>query len=1169
MLKTLLVSLLTLLVTVAQMFAQDARGTLLGQVTDASGSGVPSAQVRIVNTATGVTASAATNESGRYFLPYLAGGTYTVSVEQSGFKKFIREGVQIRIGDSVELNIALEIGNVSESVQVTAETPLLGTTDSSLGQVVDERRVTELPLFAGNAMDLVHLAPGTVNGTDLRLRKAPFNNAPSQFSTDGSGNYQNEFTIDGVSNTYSDGESPRVAFSPPQTAIGEFKVQTSSFDASTGHTLGSVVNVSTKSGTNELHGEAHWWLRNSAFDAPTIFQNRTGSKLPVYQDNRYGFSAGAPVIIPKLYNGKNKTFWFYAFEANKFGDPQNFINTVPTERMRRGDLSELLALGTPDASGRNPYQIYDPLTTTALPNGTFQRQPFPGNIIPQNRLDPVAQRLLSAYPAPNVASSSLLQNHFYTGKALEDYWVQMGRVDHAFSDTHRLFVRMHRDYWEEDKSRSFGNEGVNGIILNRINRGLAIDDVYMFSPTFLMNIRYGITQQEFPERRVTRGTDLATLGFGPTVTQYVDPSTATFPRLNRFDQFTTLSAWESGDGTTSSIVHALNANFTKLTGSHNIRFGPDVRVYREFKNRFNLQASPDFDYNNGGAQYTRGPLNTNGNPTRGGDLAAFLLGIPAGTMSLTSSYAEQDKYLSLYVQDDWKISSKLTLNLGLRWEIESAPTERFDRSVKGFDAATANPIDAAARAAYARNPIPELSVANFRVIGGPTFVGGSNGRGYFNGENGNFMPRVGFAYSMFPKTVIRGGYGLFYNTIGVNLTSALQTGFSQSTPIQASLDNGVTYVATLGNPFPTGLIPAAGASGGLTTNLGQRLDFFQENRLQPYAQRWSMSLQQEVGMGFLMEAAYVGNRGTRLATQQVGVTGTGRNINPIPREYLSTLPSRDQNTINFLNATFPNPFLGLAPVFPQTITRAQLLRPYPQFGDIYFNDPSGYSWYHSLQARMEKRFSKGYTVQASYTWSKSMEAREFLNDTDPLPYEVISDLDRTHALRASGIWEIPVGRGRQWGGNMHRAIDFVVGGWQLNGVYQHQSGQPLGFGNRFFSGNLDDINAPDDQRSVDYWLNRNSGFNIVGTQQPQNNIRTMAPRYSGIRGPGQDRLDLGIIKNFRIAERYAMQFRAESFNALNHPNLGNPATDPTQASFGTITAQGPPRSWQFSLKFTF
>ncbi|MGH9674647.1 MAG: carboxypeptidase regulatory-like domain-containing protein, partial [Bryobacteraceae bacterium] len=283
--------------------AQDARGTLVGRIVDSTGAIVPNTGVRATNVSTGVVAAAKTNESGNYVLPYLIPGTYTVTAEVQGFKRFVRENVQIRVNDRVELNIEMEIGNVSESVEVKAETPLLATAEASLGQVVDRRRVTELPLFAGNAMDLVHLAPGTVNGTDMRLRKAPFNNAPSQFSTDGSGNYGNEFTIDGVSNTYSDGTSPRVAFSPPAASIAEFKVQTSAFDASVGHTAGALVNVSTRGGTNELHGEAWWWLRHSKLDAPTIFQNRSGQRLPVYQDNRYGFAAGGPIYLPAVYNG--------------------------------------------------------------------------------------------------------------------------------------------------------------------------------------------------------------------------------------------------------------------------------------------------------------------------------------------------------------------------------------------------------------------------------------------------------------------------------------------------------------------------------------------------------------------------------------------------------------------------------------------------------------------------------------------------------------------------------------------------------------------------------------------------------------------------------------------------------------------------------------------------
>ena len=254
--------------------AQDPRGTILGRVTDPTGAVIPGAEVRAVNVATGVAAATKTNQSGNFMLAYLLPGTYTLTVELTGFKKFVRDGVQVRVNDTVELNTELQVGNVSESVEVTAETPLLQTAEATLGQVVDERRIAELPLFAGNAMDLVHLAPGTVNGTDMRLRKAPFNNAPSQFSTDGSGVYGNAFTIDGVSNVYSDGTSPRVAFSPPTASLAEFKVQTASFDASIGRTLGSLVNVSTKGGANTLHGQAWWWLRHSAFDTPTIFQNR-------------------------------------------------------------------------------------------------------------------------------------------------------------------------------------------------------------------------------------------------------------------------------------------------------------------------------------------------------------------------------------------------------------------------------------------------------------------------------------------------------------------------------------------------------------------------------------------------------------------------------------------------------------------------------------------------------------------------------------------------------------------------------------------------------------------------------------------------------------------------------------------------------------------------------
>jgi hypothetical protein len=488
--------------------AQDARGTIVGRVTDVTSATIAGADVRATNIATGVASSAKANEAGNYALPYLVPGIYTVTSENVGFQKFIRENVQIRVGETVELNVQMKVGDVTETVDVRAETPLLSTAEASLGQVVDERRVLELPLFSGNAMEFALLAPGTTNGTDMRLRKAAFNNAPSQFSTDGSGLFNNEFTIDGVTNTFSDSLNVRVAFSPPQASIGEFKVQTSAFDASLGHTTGSVVNVSTKGGTNELHGSAWWWLRHSALDTPDIFQNRSGAQLAVYQDNRYGVSAGAPIIVPKVYNGKNKTFWFFTWEANKFGSPAPITSSVPRAAWRNGDLSDLLRLGA-------NYQIYDPGTIQPAAGGRFSRQPFAGNLIPAARIDPIARKILDLYPLPNQAGTTDGRNNFFTsGKAIEDYWTTIGRFDHAFSEKDRMFVRVHRDFWQEDKNRNFANN-VSGLILNRINRGVALDEVHIFNASLFLNFRYGLSQQEFPEHRVSQGFDLASLGFAP------------------------------------------------------------------------------------------------------------------------------------------------------------------------------------------------------------------------------------------------------------------------------------------------------------------------------------------------------------------------------------------------------------------------------------------------------------------------------------------------------------------------------------------------------------------------------------------------------------------------------------------------------------------------------
>jgi Carboxypeptidase regulatory-like domain/TonB dependent receptor len=1145
------------------VLAQESRGTILGRVADASGAVLPGVKVEINNTATNVSTTATTNDEGRFSMPFLLPGAYRVTAEKTGFKRYVQTGVEVRVSETVELNVAMQAGEVTEAIEVSATTPLLDTAGSSLGQVIDERRVQELPLFAGNPMELTLIATGVVNSTDMRLRKAGFNNAPSQFSSDGNGQFNNDFTIDGIPNNFPVGNGQsRVAFSPPVYSVKEFKIQTSSYDATVGRTIGALTNVNTASGGNGLHGELHWWERNSFLDAANFFNNKNNTKRTSFGDHRYGASAGGPVVLPKLYNGSDKTFWYFAWESNRWSDSGSLTATVPTAKQRQGDFSDLLKL--PNGT---TYQLYNPFTTRAAATaGRFQRDPFLNNIIPTNLLNPVALKLLNFYPQPNqTGTADGRNNYFQAYKILESYDVYMARVDHTFSEKHRMFARVHYDTWTERKGltgNTFFSTDVNGIQLNRNNAGLALDDVYSFSPTFVTNVRYGITYQSFPEKRNSQGTDLAALGFSSNlVNQLVDKEAAVVPRV-QLGGFATLSPWESGDGTNTGLIHSFANTNTWLLGKHNLRFGADVRFYRSFGNRFPTDVAPDFNFATSAA-FLRGPLDNAAAAPIGQDLGAFLLGIPAGSMSRSASFAAQDRFFGFFLQDDFKIAPKLTLNLGLRYELETPITERFDRLVSGFAFGQSNPLETAAQANYARNPIPELPAAQFRVLGGLQFVGqGGNGRSPFKGERNNFLPRFGLAWEPLEKLVVRGGYGIFFDTLGVNTTAPIQTGFSQSTPIQASLDNGVTYVATFANPFPNGLIAPPGSSAGLLTNIGQAISFFDPNLKQAYAQRWSLGIQYELPLGFVLDSAYVANRGTRLAVS--------RNYNATANSLLSTSPTRDQTRINFLSQQFPNPFRGLNSIFGNNISREQLLRPYPHFGAVNVEESIGYSWYHSMQSKIEKRFTKGLTFQIAYTWSKQMDATEFLNAGDAVPYETISGGDRTHRVTASGIVELPFGKGRKFASDLPRLADTFIGGWQIAYVMQRQSGPPIGFGNVIFTGDINSIVLPKDQRDVDRWFNTDAGFNKNAAQQLASNLRTFPLRFNGLRGDDQQRWDFSLSKKFIITERVNASFRAEAFNAFNHVNFSTPNVNPTDTNFGRITGtQSAARSWQFALKVTY
>jgi hypothetical protein len=913
-----------------------------------------------------------------------------------------------------------------------------------------------------------------------------------------------------------------------------------------------VINISSKGGSNELHGNLYYFAKNSAFDAMNFFDNKAGLSKVVYQDHRYGLAVGGPVVVPKVYNGRNKTFFFYSWEESRFLQPAttNQTSTVPTPAERGGDFSALLKLGT-------AYQIYNPFTTRpASTAGRYQRDPFPGNVIPKSLLTTIGQNLVNIYPLPNQpALADGRNNYYFTDLRSQRFNSHMARVDQAFSQNHRMFVRLNRFAYANSKDLM----GIPATreSFNQFNRGIALDDVLVLSPAWVLNVRYGLISARFPETRATQGTDLGKLGFSPALVGLVDSRLATVPRM-ALGGFSTLSNWADGDGASTALTHNWVADLSTLKRGHSIRFGADFRLFRGFGNRYAPSISPDFSFPN---NYTRGPLDNAAAASIGQELAALLVGIPGGNMARTASYAGQNTYFGLYFQDDYKVSRKLTVNLGLRYEMEYPLTDRYDRLVAGYDFASASPVEAPARAAYARSPIPELPAAQFSAKGGLTFVDASH-RSPYSRNHGHFLPRIGLAYQATPRTVVRAGYGIYFDSLGVDTYVPVQTGFSQQTPIQASLDNGQNYIATVANPLPNGLLPPLGAKGGLGTNLGQAIGYTNPNLRQAYSQRWSLGVQRFLPGQFLIDTSYVASRGTRLSVT--------RNINNTPAQYLSRSPLRDQATIDYLTQTFPNPFSGLNSVYGTSMSRANLLRPYPQFGDITVTEPTGYSWYHSLQVRGEKRFSKGYTLQVGYTFSKYMQATEFLNPSDPVPYRSLSDLDRPHLFTASGVWELPFGRGRQLGAAMAKPLAFVLGGWQLNGTVVRQAGAPLNFGNVIFIGDIHNIALPKGERTADRWFNTGAGFEKNSRNALANNIRAFPMRFAGVRGDGQATWNFSLSKDFTVWERLKAQFRAETYNVMNHPSFADPNMSVTNSNFGVVTqAASEPRSWQFVLKLKF
>ena len=1137
----------------ASMFAQAPYGRVRGRVMDSAGAVVPGAAVRVTSIATNVVTSTASDSAGNYDARNLIPGQYKLVVEMRGFKTHERGPIEVRVGDVVTVDVALEVGAVSDSVTITAEAPLLESATASVSQVVDSRRVQDLPMPGSSVIYLAQLAPGMIPTTSPTSDWAP--NGPevaSGQSSNGTSNRSNEFLVDGVPNSKSYGV---VQYEPMPEVVQEFRVQTAAYDASAGHYTGAQISIVTKSGTNQLHGALAYSYKGRELTTHPFFVNKriydlttgpvTSQKIngawPPNKMNRYRATASGPVYLPKLYNGRNRTFWTFGHDLYL----QNTIpgvtsKTVPTVAERSGDFSALLALGP-------QYQIYDPYSITVAPNGRTTRLPIPGNLIPANRIAPMAKTLMQYIPQPNTAGSADGTGN-YIGSPVDRINQRNinARVDHTVSDKHHLFVSFTRAR-EDTPWQSFS--GFQSDILaghyDEKDTFYTLSNVLTPRPDVVIDIRYGYMRNNIKDIRASNGFDIAPLGFPSSLTSKLDRSITALPQLSITGYDTIGSSTGSWNRTN---FHYLNGAVAHNRGNHSLRSGIEYRVNQ--RNNANYgNVTPSFTF---GTSWTVGPLDNSSAAPIGQGFAAYLYGLPTGgAIDRNAAPATQDRFTALYLQDDWKLSRKVTLGLGLRYELEMPTTERYNRFNRGFDFSTANPIQAAARAAYAQSPIPQVPVASFQTIGGLLFAG-LNGapRTYWNANTRNFLPRIGLTYQFSPKMVVRAGYGIFFETMGPDRYAPVQQGFNYRTSLTPTLDRGVTFRASLADPFPEGIVEPPGSSLGLKTFLGNSISYFAPDVRQGYVQRWSLNVQREFASRLLVEVGYVGNRATRLAMSQ--------NFDVTPRSYLSTSPVRDQATIDFLSAAVTNPFSGM-PEFAgsglqgATVSRSQLLLPYPQFTGLSTTLDSGLSWYHSFQLRAEKRLTRGFTIQANYAWSKYMEATAKLNSTDPFPEHSISATDRPQRVVVSGIYEVPLGKGKHWLARAPGWVNQVVGQWSVQAIYQGQSGPALGFGNIIFTGDIHNIVLPRGERRVELWFNTDAGFEKNSARQLASNIRTFPSRLTGLRGDGFNNFDLSLLKNFAITEKLKFQLRAEAQDALNHAMFAAPNTTPTSTQFGQVT----------------
>ena len=1147
-----------------------------GSVSDSSGARVANANVTLSSPEKGITRAFKTDAEGNFSFALLPASTYTLTVEASGFKTSKQQGITLEVGQSASQAVILTIGS-SEQIEVTAEVPLLQTDNANIGAEISSKAVTELPLNLRNVFNFVQLNSSVNNLAQQQTLQAGGGQGTADqdvsFFNFGGGYFgTTAFLLDGSWDTSTGWGG--VIYVPSPDNVQEFKVQQNSFTAQYGWSTGNVINVITKSGGNRLHGDVYEYMRNGALDSNYYFNKNKTPVIPRPNThrNQFGVSLGGPVYIPGLYKQRDKTFFFFNYEGHRENDPTNASGTVPISAFRNGDFSANLGgtIGT-DALGR-PIQsgaIYDPYSTRPITAGVvdpstgltatqtgFIRDPIAGNNLANsvNGIDAIGQQLVNYYPAPLVGAP----NWRASGLAANNSDEYSGRVDHNVSDNTRLYGRFsYKKQFKDQSPAYFGSSNPAGPGQRNPNNrwSVAVGASHVFGPTLTMSVNVGGTKW-------VEGNVMQSAGFKPSslgLPAFIDASSAQFPVINAGPYLSIGPLAGAGTASFPRSSESGSVDFVKVRGAHALSFGYMGVAIDENGGRI---VPTTFNFSSG---FTAGPDPSAPTSGTGDSIASMLLGTPAsGSTGQNVNNVARTWLHGVYLQDDWKATRKLTLNLGLRWEVQRAMTDRYDRLFT-FDYNAVNPA---------------CTAVGLNCTGVVKFATSGN-RGQYDTNLKHFAPRIGFAYQLMPKLVMRGGYGIFFPNQYLN--SPQITGYNSLTPYVASLDGNITPCTgcSLSNAFPNGPVPITGNSLGALTNVGFSTGAVNPNRKTYYDQQWMYGFQYAPTARDVVDITYVGNH-------NVHTLAGSLNLNQLDPKYFSMGSALLTQVTNPFAGQITSSGCGLD---QPMVAQGQLLRPHPEFCDINEVDaPSGSSHYNALEMNYTHRFSHGLTLLASYTFSKfidnvggpetwanaSSNFSENIRNVYNLAAEKSVDAtDIPHSFVLSYVYELPVGKGKKYGSGMNGVLNAIVGDWQTTGVATFKGGFPLTItpgvsSNPFGVGQH--VNIVGDyhlaHRTSNAWFNT-SAF----VDAPQFDLGN-APRYfSDMRAPGYNNWDISIQKYFPVHESIRFQFRLDMFNAFNHTNfyapntfLGKTPFDTPPGTFGAITQSWAPRQMQAALK---